>query len=74
MSNLPFAAVRVVDGALPGEQRVEIIVDGEPVAQLPASGVRYELEPHKLNVMWIGLHVHAGELRGGERSQVIASA
>jgi hypothetical protein len=65
MSDLPFATVRVVDGMRPGDKRVEVIVSGEAVAQIPAVAVEYELAVRGISIMRIGVHVRDAALEGG---------
>ena len=63
---LPFAALRVVDRTRGHEQRVEVLVDGEAVCQLPATSVKYELDLHGVSQILVGVYVHDAAMTGGD--------
>ncbi len=63
VNKLPFAALRISEGE--GPQLVEVLIDGEPVALLPATGVSYEMDVHGVSMVEVALHARRVELIGG---------
>jgi hypothetical protein len=67
---LPFAGLHVVDGGL-SSRRVLVLVDGRPVAELPATSVRYEMAAANAPaVLFVGVHAERAALTGGAREAV----
>lgn len=63
--DLPFAGLRIIDTGR-GEQRVEIVVGGEPVALLPVFSVAYKMTIRGPGEIQVGVHSQHVEMTGGD--------
>lgn len=69
---LPFAGLHVVDdGGGLASRRVLVLIDGRPVAELPATSVRYEISAaNEPATLLVGVHAQRAALTGGAREAV----
>jgi hypothetical protein len=68
---LPFAGLHVTDGGSLAERRVLVLVDGRPVAELPATSVRYEVAAaNEPGTLFVGVHAERAAVTGGAREAV----
>lgn len=61
---LPFAGLKVIDETMTsgrGSQRVEVWLEGRPIAQLPVTGVTYRLDPTGIGKASIDLFAESTE-------------
>lgn len=63
---LPRASLRIIDegGSM---QRVDVIVDGEPVAVLPITSVSYSLELRGIGKILVGVNAVDVNITAGDR-------
>lgn len=54
---LPCATLRLTDDGVPHGQVVEVLVAGEPVAQLNACRVGYDLTVHGRGILQVGVQL-----------------